>query len=164
MLILRTQTIRHLFIMRLDCDNFLVNNRTLRILMDQQRSAYAHSEHRGVWVQRTMRAWTMRAWTTLLRTSSTLSWTTLDSEKSCGWSSRNDLKWIILSSFMALLRATLVSSTLTTSQESVGALPLFVPSLQNVTILKLHPETGDYLRDENGFCVECGVSEPGETV
>ena len=65
---------------------------------------------------------------------------------------------------MALLRATLVSSTLTTSQESVGALPLFVPSLQNVTILKLHPETGDYLRDENGFCVECGVSEPGETV
>ncbi len=43
---------------------------------------------------------------------------------------------------------------------SVGALPLFVPSLQNVTILKLHPETGDYLRDENGFCVECGVSEP----
>ncbi len=47
---------------------------------------------------------------------------------------------------------------------SVGALPLFVPSLQNVTILKLHPETGDYLKDENGFCVECGVSEPGETV
>ena len=46
----------------------------------------------------------------------------------------------------------------------VGALPLFVPSIQNVTILKLHPETGDYLRDENGFCVECGVSEPGETV
>ncbi len=43
---------------------------------------------------------------------------------------------------------------------SVGALLLFVPSLQNVTILKLHPETGDYLRDENGFCVECGVSEP----
>ena len=47
---------------------------------------------------------------------------------------------------------------------SVGALPLFVPSLQNVTILKLHPETGDYLRDENGFCVECDMSEPGETV
>ncbi|XP_064395660.1 long-chain fatty acid transport protein 2-like isoform X3 [Halichondria panicea] len=47
---------------------------------------------------------------------------------------------------------------------SVGALPLFVPSLQNVTILKLHPETSDYLRDENDFCVECGVSEPGETV
>ncbi|XP_064395723.1 procollagen galactosyltransferase 2-like isoform X3 [Halichondria panicea] len=53
------------YLFRLDCDNFLVNNRTLRILMDQQRSAYAHSEHRGVWVQRTMRAWTMRAWTTL---------------------------------------------------------------------------------------------------
>ena len=51
----------------------------------------------------------------------------------------------------------MVSSTL---PGSVGALPLFVPSLQNVTILKLHPETGDYLRDENGFCVECGVSEP----
>ena len=47
---------------------------------------------------------------------------------------------------------------------SIGPLPLFVPSLQNITFLKRDPDTGNFLRDANGFCIECGVNEPGETV
>jgi hypothetical protein len=29
---------------------------------------------------------------------------------------------------------------------------------------KVDPETGEYVRDSNGFCVPAGVNEPGELI
>ena len=47
---------------------------------------------------------------------------------------------------------------------SVGALPMFIPSIQNIHFLKLDPDTGEVIRNQDGYCMDCGVDEPGETI
>ena len=47
---------------------------------------------------------------------------------------------------------------------AVGAMSLFLPYIMNVHFIKIDSETGDYVKDGNGLCVDCGVNEPGETI
>ena len=47
---------------------------------------------------------------------------------------------------------------------SIGALPLYIPSIQNIHFLKLDPESRELVRTQDGFCVDCGIDEPGEAV
>ena len=49
-------------------------------------------------------------------------------------------------------------------QGAIGSVSLFLPGILNIHLIKLDSETGDYVRDENGFCVDCGVNEPGESI
>ena len=49
----------------------------------------------------------------------------------------------------------------------VGAVGHFLPSLplpQRIHLVKLDPETGDYVRDSKGFLIKAGVDEPGEMI
>ncbi len=47
---------------------------------------------------------------------------------------------------------------------AVGAISPLIPSPRNIHFLKLHGDTMDYVRDSNGFCVDCDFDEPGELV
>ena len=43
-----------------------------------------------------------------------------------------------------------------------GFISLLFPFLNLVRLIKIDPETEEYVRDSRGFCVEAGVNEPGE--
>lgn len=47
---------------------------------------------------------------------------------------------------------------------SVGSLPILSQLTHTATLLKVDPETNEYIRDQNGFCVEATYNEPGEIV
>ena len=47
---------------------------------------------------------------------------------------------------------------------AIGSQSQFLPGILNIHLIKLDAETGGYVKDENGFCVDCGVNEPGETI
>ena len=37
-------------------------------------------------------------------------------------------------------------------------------SIVSICLCQVDPETGEYVRNSNGFCVQAGVNEPGELV
>ena len=43
-----------------------------------------------------------------------------------------------------------------------GFISLLFPFLNQICLVKIDPETEEYVRDSRGFCVEVGVYEPGE--
>ena len=43
-----------------------------------------------------------------------------------------------------------------------GFISLLFPFLNQICLVKIDPETEEYVRDSRGFCVEAGVNEPGE--
>ena len=45
-----------------------------------------------------------------------------------------------------------------------GTISVVLPIVNPVCLLKVNPDTGEYVRDSNGFCVQAGVGEPGEVV
>ncbi len=45
-----------------------------------------------------------------------------------------------------------------------GRLLMFLPFLNSVRLVKVNPDTGEYVRNSQGFCVRAGVNEPGEAV
>ena len=45
-----------------------------------------------------------------------------------------------------------------------GVVSVVLPFLNPVRLLKVDPDTGEYVRNSKGFCVEAGVNEPGECV
>lgn len=45
-----------------------------------------------------------------------------------------------------------------------GALSVILPFLNPICLLKVDPDTGDYVKNSQGFCVKAGVNEPGEAV
>ncbi len=47
---------------------------------------------------------------------------------------------------------------------AVGYISPILPSSLNMHFLKLHEDTMDYVRDANGFCLDCDFNEPGELV
>ena len=47
---------------------------------------------------------------------------------------------------------------------SVGVVPILTQLTHIVAFLKVDPETNEYIRDQNGFCVEATYNEPAEIV
>ncbi len=47
---------------------------------------------------------------------------------------------------------------------SCGFVFFFFSFLNPLTLIKVHPETMEPVRDKNGFCVRAGVDEPGEMI
>lgn len=45
-----------------------------------------------------------------------------------------------------------------------GVISVILPFLNPVCLLKVDPDTGDYVKNSKGFCVKAGVNEPGEVV
>jgi solute carrier family 27 fatty acid transporter 1/4 len=45
-----------------------------------------------------------------------------------------------------------------------GVISVLLPFLNPVSLIKVDPDTGEYVRDSRGFCVKAGVNEPGEVV
>ena len=45
-----------------------------------------------------------------------------------------------------------------------GWLSVIFSKLNPVTLIKINPETGEYIRDSNGFCMRADFNEPGEIV
>lgn len=45
-----------------------------------------------------------------------------------------------------------------------GVISVILPFLNPVCLLKVDPDTGDYVKNSQGFCVKAGVNEPGEVV
>ena len=47
---------------------------------------------------------------------------------------------------------------------SVGSLSRVLPFMNPASLLKVNPDTGEYIRDSKGFCMVADVDEPGEVV
>ena len=47
---------------------------------------------------------------------------------------------------------------------SIGSLSRVLPFMNPACLVKINTETGEYLRNKKGFCIEAGVDEPGEVV
>lgn len=47
---------------------------------------------------------------------------------------------------------------------AVGFISVLFPGLLPMGLIKVNEETGEELRDENGFCINCKPGEPGEFV
>ena len=45
-----------------------------------------------------------------------------------------------------------------------GCLSVILPFLNPVSLVKIDTNTGEYVKDSNGFCIKAGVNEPGEAV
>jgi fatty-acyl-CoA synthase len=47
---------------------------------------------------------------------------------------------------------------------AIGRIPPYLAHRFSPTLIKVDPETGDPLRNAEGFCLECGLNEPGEAL
>ncbi len=45
-----------------------------------------------------------------------------------------------------------------------GRISVLLPFLNPVCLVKVDPDTGEYVRTSSGFCVKAGVNEPGEVI
>ena len=66
--------------------------------------------------------------------------------------------------FYGLTEGNVFTINLVNKPGAVGYNFLFFPFLQNLTMIKINPVNGEYLRDSHGFCVQAGVNEPGEGI
>ena len=53
---------------------------------------------------------------------------------------------------------------ITGQQGACGFNSVLLPFVYPIALIKVDPETGEHVRDSNGFCVKAGFNEPGELV
>ena len=66
--------------------------------------------------------------------------------------------------FYGLTEGNVLTVNLVNKPGAVGYISRFFPFLQNLTVIKINPVNGEYLRDSRGFCVQAEVNEPGEGI